>query len=112
MRGSSPRMTEQSCASLKPIIQRSVRPLSKLAFKAALAAQPGQIPCPRSGNDKPCRLDPAVLDDFRTLKHEGTYASVQFSAESLHADEARGSIVAQDLQSPNWCHALDISGEC
>jgi hypothetical protein len=50
--------------SFEPIVQRSVRPLSKLAFKAALAAQPGKITCPRSGNDKPCRLDLAVLDDF------------------------------------------------
>src|SRR5262245_21476047 len=50
--------------SFEPIIQRSVGPFSKLAFKAALAAQPGKITCPRSGNDKPCRLDLAVLDDF------------------------------------------------
>ena len=34
------------------------------AFQATLAAQPGKIACPRSGNDKPCRPDLAVLDDF------------------------------------------------
>src|SRR6266498_3444253 len=74
--------------SFEPIIQPSVGPFSKVAFKAALAAQPGKITCPRSGNDKPCRLDLAVLDDFLTLKHEGALASAQFSAESLHTDEA------------------------
>ena len=50
--------------SLEPIVERSGRPFSKVAFKAALAAQPGKITCPRSGNDKPCRLDLAALDDF------------------------------------------------
>src|SRR5262245_17045142 len=37
---------------------------SKVAFKAALATEPGKFTCPRSGNDKPSRLDLAVLDDF------------------------------------------------
>jgi hypothetical protein len=50
--------------SFEPIIQRSVGRFSKVAFKAALAAQPGKITCPRSGDDKPTRLDLAVLDDF------------------------------------------------
>jgi hypothetical protein len=31
------------------------------------------------------------------LKHEGAMASPQFSADSLHADEAGRLIVAQDL---------------
>src|SRR5581483_3358923 len=72
--------------SFEPVIQRCVRPFSKVAFKPALTAQPGKLSCPRSGNDKPCRLDLAVLDDFRTLKHEGALASAQFPMESLHAD--------------------------
>ena len=50
--------------SFEPIIQPSIGPFSKVTFKATLATQPGEIPCPRSGNDKPCRLDLAVLDDF------------------------------------------------
>jgi hypothetical protein len=83
--------------SFEPIIQRSIRPFSKVASRAALAAQPRKITCPRSGNDKPCALDLAVPDDFHTLKHEGSLAPAQFSAESLHADEAGGFIVASDL---------------
>ena len=51
-------------ALFEPIIQRSVGPFPKLAFKAALATEPGKITCPRSGNDRPSRLDLAVLDDF------------------------------------------------
>jgi hypothetical protein len=50
--------------SFEPIIQRPVGLFPKVAFKAALAAQPGKVTCPRSGNDEPCRLDLAVLDDF------------------------------------------------
>src|SRR5437763_1052055 len=58
------RLSTMAATSFKPIIQGSVGPFSKMAFKAALAAQPGRITCPRSRNDKPCRLDLAVLDDF------------------------------------------------
>jgi hypothetical protein len=75
-------------ASIKPIIQRAVRPFTELAFKAALAAQSGKIARPRSRNNEPRRLDLALLDDFPALKYEGTLASVQLSAESLHANEA------------------------
>jgi hypothetical protein len=51
-------------ASFEPIIQRSVGPSTKLAFKAALAPQPGKTACARSRNDRPRRLDLAILDDF------------------------------------------------
>src|SRR5262249_54316451 len=51
-------------ASLEPIIQRCVGPSPKLAFKAALATQPGKTTCARSRNDRPRRLDLAILDDF------------------------------------------------
>jgi hypothetical protein len=81
-------------ASFEPIIQRCVGTFSKLAFKAALAAQHRKIICSRSRNDKPCCHDFAVLNDFLALKHKGTLASAQFSAESLHADEAGRSIIA------------------
>src|SRR5215471_10220651 len=83
--------------SFEPIVQRTVGPFSKLTFKTAFAAQTRQITCPRSRNDKPRRRDFAVLDNFGTLKHEGALASAQFSAESLHADERRRSIIPQDL---------------
>jgi DNA-binding response OmpR family regulator len=83
--------------SFEPIIQCSVGPFSKLTFEAALAAQPGKITSPRSGNDEPFRIDLAPLDDLRTLKHKGTLASAEFSAESLHADHAGRVIVASDL---------------
>jgi hypothetical protein len=66
-----------------------------VAYKTALASQAGKITCPRSGNNNPCRLDPAVFDGFSTLKHEGAFAFGQFSAESLHADQAGGSIGAE-----------------
>ena len=81
----------------EPIIQRSVRPFSKLALKAALPAQPGKITRARSGNNKPCCLDLAIVDDFLTLKHESALASAQFTAEPLHADQTGRMIVAQDL---------------
>src|SRR5256885_7410969 len=87
--------------SFEPIIQRAFGPFSKVAFKAALAAQPGKITGPRSGNDKPRRLDLAVLDDFRPLQHECALASTQCAAESLHADEAGGFVIASDLQRSN-----------
>ena len=48
----------------EPIVQRSVGSFPEGAFKATLAAQAEKITCPRAGNDKPCRLDLAVLDDF------------------------------------------------
>src|SRR5215467_8774148 len=51
-------------ASFEPIIQRSVGSSPKLAFKAALATQPGKTACARSRNDRAARLDLAILDDF------------------------------------------------
>src|SRR5262245_57951010 len=51
-------------ASFEPIIQRSVGSSPKLAFKATLATQPGKTACARSRNDRPARLDLAILDDF------------------------------------------------
>jgi hypothetical protein len=86
--------------SFDPIIQHSVGPISKIAFKATLAAQPGKITCPRSGNDKPRRLDLPVLDNFQALKHEVTLAPAQFSAESLHTDEVGRMIVARAARQP------------
>src|SRR5689334_13022633 len=81
--------------SFEPVVQRTVGSLSKLTFEATFAAQPGEITRRRSGNDEPCRLDLPLLDDFGTLKDEGTLAFVQFSPESLDADERRGSIGAE-----------------
>jgi hypothetical protein len=78
-----------------PLFQfRNYEPFSKVAFKAALAAQPGKIICPRSGNNKPYSLDLALLHNFLILKHESALESAEFSAESLHADEAGRMIVA------------------
>jgi hypothetical protein len=45
------------------------------------------------------------------LKHESPLASAQFSAESLHADEAGRLIVAQNLQGSNRGFAFYIADE-
>lgn len=79
--------------SFEPIFQGSSGPLPKLPFKAAFAAQPGKLFCPRPGNNKPSGFNPAVLNYFRPLKNEGTVASPQLSAESLHADEGGRLVV-------------------
>ncbi len=68
-------------------------------FKAALAPQSGKIACPRSGNDKPCRLDLAPLDGFLTLKHKSAVAPAQFTGESLHADHAGRLVVFQNCSA-------------
>src|SRR5262249_49463261 len=80
-------------ASFEPIIQRSVGPSPKLAFKAALATQPGKTACARSRNDRPRRLDLAILDDFVAWSHKGPVAPAESSAEALHADEAGRFVV-------------------
>ena len=97
--------------SFEPIIQGRVRPFAKAACKAALAPQPGKITRARAGNDKPFCRNLTVLDGFLTLKHERTLASVKFSTEPLHADEAGRTIVQSDLQSLDRGFAIDISGK-
>src|SRR5690242_14131025 len=87
-----------SLNSFEPVLQRSVRPLTKFSLKAALAEQPDQIAGARSGYDKPGRPDLAVLDDFGTLQDKGAGFSSQGPAKPLQADHAGGMIVALDLQ--------------
>jgi len=99
--GIAPSVLRLSAASFEPIVQRSIGTFAKLAFKAALATQPGKITCSRSGDDEPSCGDLAILDHFRAFEHEGALASAQLSAESLHADEARRFVVPENLQSSN-----------
>src|SRR5205814_9842703 len=99
--------------SFKPIIQGSFGRFSEIAFKAALAAYPGKITCPRSGNDKPCRLDLAVLDDFLALKHEGALASAQFSLDrSRVACDLERVEVLLELDGPAVANRPDVGDLC
>src|SRR5262249_12389823 len=83
--------------SLEPIVERPLGPFPKFALEAALAAKSDERARARSGHDVPCRLDCAALNHFRTLQHESALASAQLAVESLHADDARGMIVAENL---------------
>ena len=98
--------------SLEPIIQPSDRAFSKFACKAAFAAESRKFACRRPWDHKPCRRDPAALDDFRTLKHEAASASAESAAKPLQADEAGSLVVAQRLQRPNRRFPVNVSGKC
>src|SRR6185437_12923823 len=98
-------------ALLKPIIESSLRPLAESAFEPTLTPQPGKVTGARSGNDEPGRLDPAVRDQLRALKHEGPLAPTEFAAKPLQADHAGRLVVPQDLQRPHQRFTFDISRE-
>src|SRR5579872_378281 len=82
---------------LEPVIQRRVRALSEVAFKAALSAQSGKFLRSRIGNDKPRRFDSSVLDASPALEHERPFARAESTTESLHAHEACSSVFAYKL---------------
>ena len=73
----------------KPVIQVSVRALSKLSLEAAISAQARKASGARPRNDEPGRLDLAMLNDFRALKYKRALAATECSAEPLHTDHTR-----------------------
>jgi len=95
----------------KPVIQVSVRALSKLSLEAAISAQARKASGARARNDEPGRLDLAGLDALRTLKHKRSFLAIQASGKPLHAHHRGRSIAMPDLQRPDGRGAIDIPRE-
>src|SRR3569832_1140207 len=73
-------------SSLEPVVARTHRPLSELAFEPALATQPGTLVGAGAGVDGPGRRYLAVVDRLGALKNKQAAATNKQATEALHAD--------------------------